>query len=94
MTIRELIKDKDYEYISVRMPVPKKWGWCYTKDIFIGACESVGGELISLDGDSYDPDEEVLEWEEWTNDEYEIRSGLTVVINVEEEYVVSKRKRI
>ena len=85
MIIRELIKDKDYEYICIRMKVPERWGWCYTKDIFIGACKSVGGELIALDGDSYDPDEEVLEWEEWSNDEYGIINGLTIVL--EEDWI-------
>lgn len=85
MTIRELIKEKDYEYISIRMKVPERWDWCYVKDIFIGCCKSVGGELIPLDGDSYDPGEDVIEYEEWSNDEYGIINGLTIVL--EEDWI-------
>lgn len=75
--IRDLIKNKDYDHISVRVTAPEGFK---EEDIFFGICHSEGGELISDDGDSYDPDEEVLRFEEWENEKRNIKSGLTVVL--------------
>lgn len=37
--------------------------------------------LISMDGDTYEEDDTVLEYEEWSKPEENIKSGLTVVID-------------
>lgn len=78
MTVKDLIKKKDYDYISWRFKSPD--GYC-SKSIFAGACKSVNGELIPLDGDSYNKNEIILEYEEWTKNG--IKNGLTVVIDAE-----------
>lgn len=76
MTVKDLIKNKDYDYISWRVTLPEKYGG---GDTFFGACKSVGGELIPLDGDIYDEETEVLKYEEWSDPEEGITNGLTVV---------------
>lgn len=78
MTVKDLIKNKDYDYISWRVTTPPEWG---EPDMFFGACKSVNGELIPLDGDNYYEDEVVVGYEEWSDDE--IKNGLTVVIEAE-----------
>lgn len=74
MTVKDLIKEKDYDYISWRVTLPKKIGG---GDTFFGATASKDGELISLDGDIYDEETKVLEFEEWSSEE--IKNGLTIV---------------
>lgn len=78
MTVKDLIKDKDYDYISWRVTAPPQWG---EPDMFFGCCKSVNGELIPLDGDSYYEDEVVIRYEEWSDDE--IKNGMTVVVETE-----------
>ena len=78
MTVKELIKNKDYDYISWRTTPPKYWD---EEDIFIGACKSKNGELIPLDQDYYSEDEVIVRYEEWSNDK--IKNGLTVVVEGE-----------
>lgn len=60
MTIGDLIKNKDYDYISYRTVVPGCSG-----DIFTGIAQSKNGKLISLDGDYYSTDTEIVDYEEW-----------------------------
>lgn len=79
MIVKDLIKDKDYDYISWRVTAPEDWR--DEPDMFFGACKSKNGELIPLDGDSYSEDEIVVRYEEWSNDE--IEHGLTVVVEAE-----------
>jgi hypothetical protein len=76
MTVKDLIKKKDYDYIEWRLTLPEEMGG----DVFAGIAKSAGGLLVPLDGDTYDEDEKVLRYEEWTNEEKNIKSGLTVVI--------------
>lgn len=76
MTVGDLIKNKDYDYIEYRLTLPAQ----LHGDIFAGVCRSENGELISLDGDTYSEDEEVIRWEEWSNPEKDIMNGLTVVV--------------
>lgn len=76
MTVNDLIKDKDYDYIEWRATVPEKLGG---GDIFTGVSKSINGELISLDGDSYSNNTEILEYEEWENPKEGIEHGLTVI---------------
>ena len=80
MTIGDLIKNKDYDYISWRVMLPEK---CGDGDTFFGACKSKDGKLIPLDGDSYSEEEKVLEHQEWKQPEDGIENGLTVVVEAE-----------
>lgn len=80
MTIGSLIKEKDYDYISWRIPLPEKAGG---GDTFMGCAKSENGKLISLDGDIYSEDEEVISYKEWSKEEEGIKNGLTVVIKGE-----------
>ena len=77
MTIGDLIKNKDYDYVSYRLILPEG------DDTFAGCFASKGGEIIPLDGDIYDDDEEVLRYEEWSKPEDGIQNGLTVVVKTE-----------
>lgn len=72
MTIGDLIKNKDYDYVSYRLTIRDG------RDIFAGCFASKDGEIVPLDGDSYSKDEEVLSYEEWNNPEKDIKNGLTV----------------
>lgn len=78
MTIKDLIKDKDYDYISLRVTTPEHFE---ENDMFFGACKSVNGVLISLDGDNYYDDEVVVRYEEWSKED--VKNGLTVVVEME-----------
>ena len=78
MTVYDLIKNKDYDYISWRVTLPSDWP---EPDIFFGACKSVNGKLIPLDGDIYSGHEVVVRYEEWSNDE--VKNGLTVIVEAE-----------
>ena len=77
MTIGDLIKNKDYDYVSYRLTLPN------SDDTFAGCFASKDGEIIPLDGDIYDKDEEVLSYEEWSKQEDDINNGLTVVVKGE-----------
>lgn len=78
MTIRDLIKNKDYDYVSYRLTLPDG------NDIFAGCFASKASEIISLDGDTiYDKNDEVLSYEEWSHPEEGIENGLTVVVKGE-----------
>ena len=74
MTIGDLIKNKDYDYISYRLTLPDG------DDIFAGQLASKNGEIISLDGDVYSKEEEVLSYEEWSQPEDNIKNGLTIIV--------------
>ncbi|HAU87086.1 MAG TPA: hypothetical protein DCW90_16840 [Lachnospiraceae bacterium] len=71
--IGDLIKNKDYDYVSYRI----SWK---DQDIFAGYFKAENGKIISLDGDSYDLDEEVIRSEEWNNPDKGVSHGLTVVV--------------
>ena len=77
MTIGDLIKNKDYDYVSYRLTLPNGG------DTFAGCFVSKGGKIIPLDGDIYDKDEEVLSYKEWSSPEDDINNGLTVVVKAE-----------
>ena len=82
MTVGDLIKNKDYDYISYRLNIPNAAAIGAPEDIFIGCCKSIGGELIPLDGDTiYHTTDKVVRYEEFTNPEEGIINGLEVVIN-------------
>ena len=77
MIVKDLIDKKDYDYIEWRVTSPKGW---HEPDMFFGICESINGELISLDDDSYSENEVVLSYDEWSDEELDIKNGLTVVV--------------
>ena len=80
MKVKDLIKNKDYDYISWRVTLPDDFD---EEDTFFGAAKSIDGELIALDGDIYSEDEEVLRYEEWSQLEDGISNGLTIVVEGE-----------
>lgn len=81
MTVRELIKNKDYDYIEFRVSLPDDYPFLEEEEHseFFGSCHSKNGVLIPDDGDSYDYDEELVNWYEWDDERYGIKNGLTVV---------------
>lgn len=74
MTIGDLIKNKDYDYIEYRLT------YSNGSDIFARCFKSEGGEIIPLDGDCYSKNEEILSYEEWENPKKSIKNGLTIII--------------
>ena len=78
MIIKDLIKNKDYDYIEWRVTAPPQID---EEDIFFGCCKSENGKLIPLDGDSYFDDEIVVKYEEWSKDF--VKNGLTLVVETE-----------
>lgn len=88
MKVKDLIKDRDFDYISWRIMLPERYKDEpeYEEGIFIGCCRSKDGKLISLDGDTiYDEDDVVLKYEEWFDPDNDIYNGLTVVVEVDNE---------
>lgn len=77
MTIKDLIKNKNYDCIDIRATPPKGWK---VENMLIGYCKSEDGELISLDDDTYDEYEDIISSEEWKNEKVGVMQGLTVVI--------------
>ena len=78
MKIKDLIKNKDYDLIEWRVTAPPE---CDEKDMLFGYCKSENGKLISLDGDSYCENDEIISYEEWSSDEY--ANALTVLEEVD-----------
>lgn len=72
-SIKELICEKDYDRIEIRIQFPGR-----ENSVFVGCCKSDKGKLISLDGDAYSENMMVLSYEEWTTER--IKNGLTVVV--------------
>lgn len=81
MTIGDLIKNKDYDYVSYRLTLSDG------SNTFAGCFSSKDGKIIPLDGDVYDEDEKVLSYEEWSRPEVDIQNGLTVVVQIEEDEI-------
>ena len=73
MIVKDLIIRKDYDYISWRVTHPD-----FPDGIFTGSCRSSDGILISNDQDYYSPNEEVLWYEEWSQED--IKNGLTILV--------------
>lgn len=79
LIIGDLIKkNKDYDYVECRVTVPSADG---QDNIFAGAFRTEPGKIISLDGDIYDQNKEVIKSEEWSNPEKGIKNGLTIIVN-------------
>lgn len=91
MTIKDLIQNKDYDHIEIYLTLPKvthnKAVWdkmtedeVWKNSIFMGIAKSEHGELISLDGDTYSDEDEVLYHEEFINEVEGVLQGLSIVI--------------
>lgn len=72
MTIRELIKDKDYDFIELRVIEPE-----LHNSVFVGTAKSENGELIPLDGDIYRKDVEIIAFEEWSGKK--VKNAVTIM---------------
>ena len=72
MTIGELIKDKDYDFIELRIFDSE-----LHRSVFIGSAKSINGDLFSLDGDIYCKKSEILEYEEWSGKK--VKNAATIV---------------
>lgn len=86
-TIGELIKDKDYDYVSYRgydakRDIPKSSGSNVDGE-FCGCFKVANGEIKPLDGDSYSKEDAVMFSEEWTMPDEGIEKGLTVIVEME-----------
>jgi len=77
---------EDFDYVSYRLTL-RSWKNEYLNDeeklyensIFAGYFAIKNGSIIPLDGDIYSEDTEILEYEEWSDEEEGIKNGLTVV---------------
>lgn len=78
MTVKDLIRDNDYDIIEWRVTLPEYLGGATT---LVGYCKSMNGELISLDGDSYCQETEISHYLEWTSEDGE--KCLTIIEAVE-----------
>lgn len=72
MSIKDLIEKEDFDFISFRLVLSAE------EDIFAGAAMSEKGKLISLDGDVYSESAKIIKSERWTNEEENIKNGITV----------------
>lgn len=102
-TIGEIVAGKDYDYVSYRgydekRNYPPATG-NNTDGEFCGCFKVKNGEIIPLDGDSYDDSEPVIATEEWTMPDEGIGEGLTVIVAMEfvparelDEYLKTYRK--
>lgn len=77
-TIGELIKDKNYDYVSYRVSHKD-----YEDGVFAGCFHTENGEIIPDDGDTYYKTEKVIASEEWAEPEAEVKNGLTVIVEGE-----------
>ena len=83
----EIVAGKDYDYVSYRgydekRNYPPATG-NNTDGEFCGCFKVKNGEIIPLDGDSYDDSEPVIATEEWTMPDEGIGEGLTVIVAME-----------
>ena len=86
-TIGDLIKGKDYDYVSYRVLFPG------APDDYgdVCGCFAVNnGKIVPLDGDSYEYDEDVIMSEEWCNPKVDVLKGLTVI--VEGDFITNTKK--
>lgn len=74
MKVKDLIKDKNYDCVEVRMTLPGGGS------ALLGMAKSEGGHLVPLDDDTYEDieREEVVSHEEFANLAKGIQHGLTV----------------
>ena len=76
-TIGELIKDKDYDYVSYRINYP---GCDEEHGTFAGCFAAVDGRIVPLDGDSYSLEEKVIDSQEWRDSDEGVENGFLVVV--------------
>lgn len=78
LTIGDLIKNKDYDYVEYRITIPVLYYG--VDDIFAGEFKTKNGKIISLDGDGYSLDQKIVSYEEWDDPENGIKNGLTIIV--------------
>ena len=74
MTIKDLIKGKDYEYIARVNVLPNG-----QRDV-VGFFKIVNGKIFSSEGQTYPENEEIFKYEEWSLPEDGIRTSLTIFV--------------
>lgn len=78
MTIKDLLK-KDYDYVVYRIKLDDKLAYeVGKKSIFAGIFQIKDGQIISLDGDTYNSDEEVIDYKEWSDATH--KNALTITV--------------
>ena len=75
MKIKDLIS-KDYDCVIYCITHPN-----HPEGVFSGSFETKDGVIYPHDQDYYSPDEDVLWYEEWSQDD--IPNGLTVLVETE-----------
>lgn len=72
MKFCEQFKGHGFDRVEVRLVLKND------DDIFAGAFDWDGEKITSLDGDSYDPEMDVLEYEGFKNEKRGVMNGLTI----------------
>ena len=73
----ELFRDKNYELVQVHL---RNVLGDKEDEIFVGVFKWENNVLNSLDGDCYNPEMEVLEFEEFVNEEARVKNGLAIIV--------------
>ena len=75
----------DFDYVSYRIPMNRKNFKASENDDgeFAGCFRTKNGVIHPLDGDSYDRNEPVLAYEEWSDPDNFIEHGLDIIIDAE-----------
>lgn len=60
MKLKDILKGKNYKYIEYYVILPQTLGG---EIVFSGLCRYMNGELISLDGDTYSLEDELIRYE-------------------------------
>ena len=72
MKFCEQFKGRGFDRVEVRLVLEND------DDIFAGVFDWDGENITSLDGDSYDPEMDVLEYENFKNEKEGVMNGLVI----------------
>ena len=73
MKFCEQFKGRGFDRVEVRLVLEDE-----DDDIFAGVFDWDGEKITSLDGDSYDPEMDVLEYENFKNEKEGVMNGLVI----------------
>ena len=59
MTLKDAVKDRDWNRIEYRIEFPEELG---SGDTYYGECRYIGGKLMPLDEDTYSLDDEITHY--------------------------------